>query len=189
MPRRSNASILADLQNQLLNQKAQIELLSAENKRLVQTPDASGQPPKEATRDEIEKAVRNAPSMVLPADGDVPGSYKRTGTYPNGEPILTKVAWTRATIEKYFGLVTFIPPTSRSVLFDGVRYDLRGEVENTVPTCIKDIYENARKGEKIQPYPPLGMQEEHKSIQDAAINKYSMTRPHLIGTGPLGPDE
>ena len=59
-----------------------------------------------------------------------------------------KVPWTPGDVERSFPKVTFVPEESIPVSFNGVRYFLREGEENTVPSCIKAIYDDHRKRER-----------------------------------------
>lgn len=185
MPRRSNADKIAALENQIISLKSQNEALKQNSEAL----DRAAPTPKapDLTPEQFSAAMKAMPMMAPAGPGDVPGSYKLTGRDPQGNPVYTKVPWTRGTIEQYFGPVEFESLRSETVLFDGVRYQIV-EGTNRVPSIIRDIYLQAERAKKAQTFPPLSMGEEHRNIQDATMNKVAMTRPFFIGTGPLGPE-
>lgn len=198
MPRRSNADKLAALENELLSLKEtnrlQKTLLDQQPQPAAAKSTAEGGPA--LTRDEIEKNRSQQaafPPIAPVVDGDVPGSYKIVGYDAHGNAQRAKVPWTRATIEAAFGLITFVPttntPTTLRVLFDAVQYDLKPDVENTVPRCIFDIFMYAQRQVKFNPFPSLSMEEEFKNRTNATTNGVAMSRPFFIKAGPLGPED
>lgn len=60
----------------------------------------------------------------------------------------SKVPWTRGDVERAFPKVTFVPEESLPVTFNGITYRLTEGEDNTVPSCIKVIYDDHRKRER-----------------------------------------
>jgi hypothetical protein len=68
---------------------------------------------------------------------------------PGGTIRGSKIPWTRGDVERRFPKVTFVPEESIPVTFNGITYQLREGEDNTVPSCIKVIYDDHRKRERM----------------------------------------
>ena len=75
----------------------------------------------------------------------VPGGALLPGTILNrGLPTESKVHWTRRAIEETYGKVTFTPNETIPVCVNGVTYQLSADREITVPSIVKDVYDQHR---------------------------------------------
>lgn len=60
---------------------------------------------------------------------------------------LRKIPWTRRKVEERFEMLTLIPSTTESVMWNGVRYDVFEGVECKLPRPHYDMYMERRKAE------------------------------------------
>lgn len=86
------------------------------------------------------------PSAPEPSEENRPGSYVKVFEDKAGNAMYQKVHWNKSWIERSYDMVTFTPNESMKVLPHGVKYDLLGGVEVTVPTVVKKIYEDSIRG-------------------------------------------
>lgn len=75
---------------------------------------------------------------------------KQAGPLPPGSIVGTglqqiKVPWSEAKIRELYGTVTFVPSESRDVIVNGVRYRLKANEPNEVPSIVQDIYTQSLK--------------------------------------------
>lgn len=96
---------------------------------------------------EMEAAMKTQPVMTIPAapepsDQNRPGSYVKVYEDKQGNAMYSKVKWSRGWIDKTYPSVTFTPNESLVVLPHGVRYNLVGGQEVTVPSIVKKSYDD-----------------------------------------------
>ena len=56
-----------------------------------------------------------------------------------------KTPWTRGDIERAFGIVEFVPGETIAFIYNGVMFQLIADAKNTVPTIIKQMYEERQR--------------------------------------------
>lgn len=74
-----------------------------------------------------------------------PGSYTKVWTDKTGNDLFRKVRWNKTWMEQTYPMVTFTPSESMIVLPHGVKYELQGAVEITVPSIVRTTFEDQLK--------------------------------------------
>lgn len=77
-----------------------------------------------------------------------PGTYVKVGTDNAGKDMMGKVRWTREWIAKTYAPVTFTPNRGMDIGPHGIQYTVTADVETTVPSIVKDIYDSVLKQER-----------------------------------------
>ena len=100
---------------------------------------------KERVREAVEQIVEEATKKVLDdEEGDYPGKIRG----------MNKTAWTDADLVRVHGLVTFTPEETIPITINGIRYQLIGDIEITVPRIVKIEYDSYRRKMR-RPYRPI----------------------------------
>lgn len=97
---------------------------------------------------EMEASMKSTAPMTIPpapqpSEEHRPGSYVKVYEDKAGNAMYQKVHWNKSWIERTYDQVTFTPGESMAVLPHGVRYDLVGGVETTVPRIVKKLYDDS----------------------------------------------
>jgi len=98
--------------------------------------------------EDVEKQKATLAPVPAPTEELKPGTYVEIGKDSSGAPIIGKVHWTRAFIEKTYAPVTFTPNRSMDLGPHGVQYHVYAEQECTVPSIVKDFYDAAIRTER-----------------------------------------
>ena len=95
-----------------------------------------------------ERQLASLSDLPAPSDSLVPGSYVQIGVDSSQAPILGKVRWTKAWIEKSYGPVTWTPSRSMGINPHGVQYKVEAGEEVTTPSIVKSLFDEVIRGEK-----------------------------------------
>jgi hypothetical protein len=101
---------------------------------------------KRQKKEELKEAVS---ALVLDATMEVveeEDTERRPGKVIRG----VKTPWTKKDVEAIFPPVTFIPDENIPVTYNGVRYQLFADIETTVPSIIKQIYDDYKAAKRRQ---------------------------------------
>lgn len=98
---------------------------------------------------EVERQKATLEAVPAPTEELRPGTYVSIGQDSSGAPILGKVSWTRAWIEKVYAPVTFTPNRSMDLGPHGIQYHVDADVETTVPSIVKSLYDDAIRSDKM----------------------------------------
>ena len=94
----------------------------------------------------VGKAVGHPEYQRLPSGRIMPGTIMDPD-----KPSKMKVPWTQRDMDEVYGKVTFTPRSDTPVTVNGVRFYLKQDEEITVPSIVKDVYEDhlrmQRRGE------------------------------------------
>lgn len=127
------------------------------------------------------QAQLNKAPVVSESVGDGEGHVMTPGEYfedgidaATKQTRISKRRWSRAEIDKRYPKVTFTPMISMPVKPHGITkngYDLFAGKEATVPSIVKDIYDNAVRSIEAQSKAyPGATQEQERAIFEAARN-------------------
>ena len=103
--------------------------------------------------------------------GQRPGEYVEEGKDPGtGRPILKKLRWSRPMIESRYPSVTFTPMKDMDVRPHGItrgEWKLAAGQEITVPSIVKDLYENSMRAIAFQVdgYPGFSSEQERTAFE------------------------
>lgn len=80
------------------------------------------------------------------------GVEPRPGTVvDNGKPTAHKVPWKFSDMEKMYPSVTFTPEETIPITVHGLKYQLIADQPISVPSIVKDIYDDHRKAGRSSP--------------------------------------
>ena len=105
------------------------------------------QPPKSKLRD----AVREVIEEIVVEEEEVAAEGLRPGMIVDrGKPSARKVPWTEKAMRETYLEVTFTPEETVPVTVNGVRFQLISDRPATVPSVVRDIYDEHRKARRSQ---------------------------------------
>ena len=118
-----------------------------------------------------EKQLASLATLPAPTEEMRPGTYLEIGKDSSGAPILGKVRWNKSWIEKIYAPVTFTPNRSMDVGPHGIQYHVEAEVEATVPSIVKSLYDEALRIEKARNNATKPLSAQEVSDIDARANE------------------
>ena len=118
-----------------------------------------------------EKQEASLATLPEPTEERIPGTYLEIGKDSSGAPILGKVRWNKSWIEKVYAPVTFTPTRSMDIGPHGIMYHVDAEVEITVPSIVKSLYDEALRIEKARQNATKPLSAQEVSDIDARANE------------------
>lgn len=145
-----------------------------------------------------EKNAEAAAKVTVPPAPEAsperaPGSYVEVARDHAGAPVYRKVRWTKPAIAKAYPSVTFEPRVTIDVAPHGVTYHLIANQEVTVPSIVKDVYQQSIREQEARTnaYRPVSIQEksdlETRAKMEMGTRQWS--RVERLGVGLLVADE
>jgi uncharacterized coiled-coil protein SlyX len=119
----------------------------------------------------FDKQQATLAAVPPPSEELKPGSYVEIGKDSSGAPVIGKVRWTRAWVERTYGPVTFTPMRSMTINPHGISYRVEAETETTVPSIVKSIYDEVIRGERAVQASTKPLSAQETSNIDAQANE------------------
>lgn len=124
--------------------------------------------------------------------GARPGEYIVVGKDKLGQEEIRKKGWTRGDIERVYPKVTFTPRFALEVTISGQTWKLAAEREITVPSAVKDKYDESiriQHPDLASLYPEPSMDAIQRINQTArATGQKVWSRMHYLGAGEVIPE-
>lgn len=126
------------------------------------------------------------PDAPPPSQDNPPGTYVKVFEDKQGNTMYRKVHWTRPAVAAAYPAVTFTPNETMEILPHGVKYIVTADVEITVPSIVKDIYDVQRKQRLAEAQMYRFRPEESNEVAARAVQQFGTrqwSRVSRLGVG------